>query len=97
LAYRKVDPWKGKDLYFLTVLENGDGCVDIAKNMKVVMRVAETGSFTAAAKLSDIATGQVSRIISEMELYLRTRLLIRTTRKVVLTEAGQRYLRAADQ
>jgi DNA-binding transcriptional LysR family regulator len=62
------------------------------KNMKVFVRVAETGSFTAAATLSDLATGQVSRIISELEVHLRSRLLNRTTRKVALTESGQRYL-----
>ncbi|NMM04283.1 LysR family transcriptional regulator [Paraburkholderia sp. RP-4-7] len=66
--------------------------MDILKNMKVFVRVAETGSFTAAARLSDIATGQVSRIISDLEVHLRSRLLNRTTRKVVLTDAGQRYL-----
>lgn len=66
--------------------------MDIVKNMKVFLRVAETGSFTAAARLSNLATGQVSRIISDLEVHLRSRLLNRTTRKVVLTEAGQRYL-----
>jgi DNA-binding transcriptional LysR family regulator len=60
--------------------------------MKVFVRVAETGSFTAAATLSELATGQVSRIIFELEVHLRSRLFNRTTRKVVLTEAGKRYL-----
>jgi len=58
----------------------------------VFVRVAESGGFTAAAVRLNMATGPVSRAVSELEQHLRTRLLNRTTRRVVLTEAGERYL-----
>lgn len=53
--------------------------------------VAETGSFTAAAKQLDISTAQVSRQVSSLEARLATKLLHRTTRKVTVTEAGNIY------
>ncbi|MFW1678607.1 LysR substrate-binding domain-containing protein [Pontibacter sp. JAM-7] len=53
--------------------------------------VAETGSFTAAAKQLNISTAQVSRQVSALENRLSSKLLYRTTRKVSITEAGQFY------
>ncbi|WP_110456195.1 LysR family transcriptional regulator [Shewanella algidipiscicola] len=53
--------------------------------------VAETESFTAAAKRLGISTAQVSRQISAIEHRLDTKLLYRTTRKVSLTEEGMLY------
>jgi len=53
--------------------------------------VAETESFTAAAKQLDISTAQVSRQVSALEKRLATKLLHRTTRKVSVTEAGTIY------
>jgi DNA-binding transcriptional LysR family regulator len=66
--------------------------MDTFEKMKVFARVAEAGGFTAAAGRLEMATGQVSRAISELERHLRARLFNRTTRRVVLTEAGERYL-----
>lgn len=51
--------------------------------------VAETGSFTAAAKQLGLSTGQVSKQISELEARLSTRLFNRTTRNVAITEHGR--------
>lgn len=53
--------------------------------------VAETASFTAAAKRLDISIAQVSRQVSALESRLSTKLFYRTTRKVSVTEAGQIY------
>ena len=53
--------------------------------------VAETESFTSAAKQLDISTAQVSRQVSALEKRLATKLLHRTTRKVSVTEAGTIY------
>jgi DNA-binding transcriptional LysR family regulator len=66
--------------------------MDTFRNMKIFVEVAESGSFTAAANQLDTTTGYVSRSISELEAHLRTRLLNRTTRRIALTEAGERYL-----
>lgn len=53
--------------------------------------VAETGSFTAAAKRLGISVAQVSRQVSALEARLATKLFYRTTRNVTVTEAGQLY------
>jgi DNA-binding transcriptional LysR family regulator len=66
--------------------------MDTLRNMKIFVEVAESGSFTAAAHQLDTTTGYVSRSISELEAHLRARLLNRTTRRIALTEAGERYL-----
>ncbi|MGF6781349.1 LysR family transcriptional regulator [Paraburkholderia sp. GAS334] len=66
--------------------------MDTFRNMKIFVEVAEAGSFTAAANQLGTTTGYVSRSISELETHLRTRLLNRTTRRIALTEAGERYL-----
>lgn len=59
--------------------------------------VAETESFTQAAKRLGISTAQVSRQVSALEARLATRLLHRTTRKVAVTEAGQIYFQHCRQ
>lgn len=53
--------------------------------------VADTGSFTAAARKLDTSTAQLSRKVSALEKRVETKLFYRTTRKVTLTEAGQLY------
>jgi len=53
--------------------------------------VAETESFTQAAKQLGISTAQVSRQVSAIEKRLATKLFYRTTRKVALTEEGHVY------
>lgn len=53
--------------------------------------VAETESFTAAAKRLGISTAQVSRQVSALEERLSAKLFYRTTRKVSVTEVGRIY------
>ncbi|EKO3501874.1 LysR substrate-binding domain-containing protein [Vibrio fluvialis] len=53
--------------------------------------VAETSSFTQAAKRLVTSVANVSRRIALLEERLGVKLLLRTTRKVSLTEAGQVY------
>ena len=66
--------------------------MDTIRNMKAFVAVAETGSFTKAAQQLSATLPMISRWIAELEGHLRTRVLNRTTRRVALTEAGQRYL-----
>lgn len=49
------------------------------------------GGFTAAAKAAGLTTAAVSRSVARLESRLGVQLLMRTTRQVRLTEAGQRY------
>jgi DNA-binding transcriptional LysR family regulator len=54
-------------------------------------RVVQQGTFTGAAQFEDLTTAYVSRAVSSLEAHLRTRLLHRTTRRVTLTPAGERF------
>src|SRR5262252_3052928 len=59
--------------------------------MLVFARVAQTGSFTAAAANLGMPKSTVSRKVTELEARLEARLLDRTTRKVSLTDVGRTY------
>lgn len=60
--------------------------------MRVFARVAESGGFAPAARQLDMSPPAVTRIVAALEETIGTRLLVRTTRSVKLTDAGARYL-----
>jgi len=60
--------------------------------MRVFTRVAELGSFTAAADALDLSRAMVSTQVASLEKRYGVRLLNRTTRKVALTSEGSRFL-----
>lgn len=60
--------------------------------MKVFAKVAETTSFAEAARQLHMSPPAVTRTISALEELIGSRLLVRTTRSVKLTEAGERYV-----
>ena len=60
--------------------------------MSILIKVVEAGSLSAAARRLDIPLPTVSRKVGELEAYLKTRLLNRTTRQLSLTEAGAAYV-----
>jgi DNA-binding transcriptional LysR family regulator len=64
------------------------GQIDL-NDLLVFDAVAETGGFTAAASRLGVATAKVSVEISRLESRLGVALFARTTRKVMLTDAGQ--------
>ena len=66
--------------------------MDLLNNLRVFVRVVDSGSFTAAADTLDLSTAQVSRLVADLEQYVQARLLQRTTRRLSLTEAGERFL-----
>lgn len=53
------------------------------------MQVVREGSFTAAAQRLGLAQSGVSRSVRELEERLGVQLLVRTTRKLSLTQAGE--------
>lgn len=53
--------------------------------------VVETESFTKAAKQLNTSVAQVSRKVASLEKRLASQLLLRTTRKITVTEAGLHY------
>lgn len=56
-------------------------------------KVVEAGGFAAAGRTLGIPKSRLSRRIAELENRLGARLLQRTTRKLALTDIGERYLR----
>src|SRR5262245_28726981 len=54
--------------------------------------VAENRSFTQAAKRLDVSTSSLSHAIRRLEEQLGVRLLARTTRSVVPTDAGEQLI-----
>jgi DNA-binding transcriptional LysR family regulator len=65
--------------------------------LEAFVRVAETGSFSDAARLLRASKSAVSRQVSALEADLGVRLLQRTTRSLALTEAGHGYFARATQ
>src|SRR6266545_4443268 len=59
------------------------------------VRVMESGSFTAAAREMGLPKSSISRRVSALETALRVRLVQRSTRQLVLTEAGRLYFERA--
>jgi len=59
--------------------------------LEAFARVAETGSFSAAARALNLSKSLISRQVSALEAELGARLMSRTTRSMTLTEAGRGY------
>jgi DNA-binding transcriptional LysR family regulator len=54
--------------------------------------VARLGSFSAAARELEVAPSVVTKRITQLEQRLKTRLILRSTRGLTLTPAGERFL-----
>lgn len=61
----------------------------------MLVAVTERGSFSAAARALCVPLATLSRKVSDLESQLGARLLIRTTRKLTLTDAGIAYVASA--
>ncbi len=65
--------------------------MDRFEAISAFVAVVEAGGFSAAARRLGAPLTTLSRKVVELEQHLRVRLLTRTTRRVVLTEAGQLF------
>ncbi len=65
--------------------------MDRFEDMRCFVQVVERGSVTKAADALRVAPSAVSRRLKELEARLGTQLLIRTTRRMSLTEAGRSF------
>lgn len=65
--------------------------------LEAFARVAETGSFSAAARRLRTSKSAVSRHVAALEADLGVRLIHRTTRSLTLTEAGRGYFERASR
>jgi DNA-binding transcriptional LysR family regulator len=56
------------------------------------VQAADSGSFTAAAKVLDLTPAAVSKNVAALEALLKVRLFNRTTRQLSLTEEGKTFI-----
>lgn len=68
--------------------------MDRFEAMSVLVATVETGSFSAAGRKLGMPLPSVSRKVADLEAHLGARLLVRSTRKLSLTEAGGAYIDA---
>ncbi len=61
----------------------------------MLVTAVDSGSLSAAARELKIPVSTLTRKVADLEALLGTRLLIRTTRKLTLTDAGMTYVAAA--
>jgi DNA-binding transcriptional LysR family regulator len=62
--------------------------------MTMLLAVVDAGSISAASRKLKVPLATVSRKVSELESHLGARLLMRSTRRIALTEAGQSFVAA---
>jgi len=66
--------------------------MDRFQEMHTFATVAQEQGFSAAARRLGVSAASITRAVAALEQRIGTQLLVRTTRTVHLTEAGQRYL-----
>ena len=66
--------------------------MDRLEAMRLFIRVAELGSFAAAAQQLGVARSVVTRQVAALEAHLGVKLMARSTRRMTLTSAGTAYL-----
>ena len=71
--------------------------MDQLSAMRAFLRVVETGNFTRASAALGMPKATVSNLIQNLETHLQTRLLNRTTRRVMVTTDGALYYERANQ
>ena len=65
--------------------------MDRLATMETFIRVVETGSFSAAARVLNIGQPAVSKTVAQLERRLGVRLVVRSTHGLSPTEAGQNF------
>ena len=63
--------------------------------MEILVRVLETGSFSEAARQLHLGQPAVSKTIAQLEARLGAKLLLRSTRGLTATEAGENFYKRA--
>ena len=69
--------------------------MDRLEAMSMLVAVTEAGSLSAASRALQVPLATLSRRLSDLEARLGTRLLVRTTRKITLTDSGVTYVASA--
>jgi LysR family transcriptional regulator, regulator for bpeEF and oprC len=63
--------------------------------LRILVKVVQAGSFTAAASLLGVQKSHVSRVVAQLEAELGVKLLDRTTRTLSITEVGREVFERA--
>jgi DNA-binding transcriptional LysR family regulator len=63
--------------------------------MTTLIAAVDGGSLSAASRALGMPLATVSRKVADLEAHLRTQLLVRTSRRLSLTEAGRAYVAAS--
>lgn len=71
--------------------------MDRLEAMSLLIDTLDAGSFSAAARRRAVPVATLTRKIGQLERHLGAALLIRSTRRLALTDAGQRYVAGARQ
>ena len=71
--------------------------MDKFKAMTLMVATAKTQNFSETGRRFGISTASVSRRITELENHLGVQLIYRSTRSLVLSEAGQIYVKQAEE
>ena len=66
--------------------------MDTLANLKAFVASAETGSFSEAARQAHLAPSIIAKRVDQLEWRIRAPLFTRSTRKLTLTDVGERYL-----
>lgn len=69
--------------------------MDRFDSMKALVTAVDEGGFAAAGRRLGLSRVQVSRLVTALEDHLSSQLLVRTTRTMALTEAGQVFVERA--
>jgi DNA-binding transcriptional LysR family regulator len=69
--------------------------MDLLGTLKVLVRVTETGSFSAVARERNLTQAAVAKQVAQLEETFGVRLFHRTTRKLSLTDDGRTLLELA--
>lgn len=69
--------------------------MDRFEAMEAFVAAVDGGSLSAAARALNTPLPTISRRVSELEAHLNAQLLTRTSRKLILTEAGEAFVAAA--
>ena len=68
---------------------------DRLQELAVFVRAAESGSFSRTGRELGLSQPSVSRIIGDLEARLGMTLLLRTTRRITVTDTGALFLNRA--
>lgn len=66
--------------------------MDTLANLRAFVAAAETGSFSEAARQAGLAPSVIAKRIDQLEWRIRAPLFARSTRRLTLTDVGERYL-----